>query len=432
MALGGGTYTAMDKKLPGTYINVISKNHAVDDGERGVVAMGLAMDWGPDSEVFEVKASEIRANAKKLFGYNLDADEMINIREIFRHATKLIAYRLTSGGTKASNDVAEAKYPGIRGNDLKVTIAANVDDDSKYDVITIDAGTVVDTQTVSSVDQLVANDYVTFKSKALTAGTTALTGGANGSVTGDAHQAALNAFENYEFNILGLDATDETTKKLYTAYTKRMRDQRGIKFQTVLHNYAADYEGVLNVKNTVSDEGVSAAALVYWVAGAEAGCNLPAAITNATYDGEYDINVSFTQAQIEASISAGELMLHRVGGEIHVLVDINSLTTFSTAKGEIFCKNATIRVVDTIAAKTSALFAARYIGNVINNQDGRMSLWSDLAIIHRELETVGAISGFDTSDLEVTAGEAAGDVVIRDAITIAGTMEKLYMTVLVD
>ena len=51
----------------------------------------------------------------------------------------------------------------------------------------------------------------------------------------------------------------------------------------------------------------------------------------------------YTQAQLEASIDAGEFTLHKVGDEIRVLVDINSLVDTTSEKGEEFKSNQTIR-----------------------------------------------------------------------------------------
>ncbi|HCA71377.1 MAG TPA: phage tail protein, partial [Ruminococcaceae bacterium] len=57
MALGGGTFTAQDKVLPGAYINFVSAAQASTMlSDRGIVAMPLQLDWGPDGEVFSVTA----------------------------------------------------------------------------------------------------------------------------------------------------------------------------------------------------------------------------------------------------------------------------------------------------------------------------------------------------------------------------------------
>ena len=57
-------------------------------------------------------------------------------------------------------------------------------------------------------------------------------------------------------------------KRLYAQYTMRLREG-GAKFQTVLYQFAADHEGVVNVGNAC--EGENPAALVYWVTGLCAG-----------------------------------------------------------------------------------------------------------------------------------------------------------------
>lgn len=48
----------------------------------------------------------------------------------------LYAYRLNGGGVKAANDYATAKYTGIRGNDIKISIAKDIDDPDSWNVTT--------------------------------------------------------------------------------------------------------------------------------------------------------------------------------------------------------------------------------------------------------------------------------------------------------
>ena len=85
---------------------------------------------------------------------------------MFLNIQKLYVYRLTSGGVKATNAFATTKYCGPRGNDLKIVIQTNVDDDQKFDVKTVLGTTVVDEQTVASSVELQDNDFVTFKTDA--------------------------------------------------------------------------------------------------------------------------------------------------------------------------------------------------------------------------------------------------------------------------
>ena len=55
-----------------------------------------------------------------------------------------------------------------------------------------------------------------------------------------ASQKYLDRIEAYSFNTMGVPVSDSTTKALYAAFCKRLRDEMGVKFQLVLHNYAED------------------------------------------------------------------------------------------------------------------------------------------------------------------------------------------------
>ena len=49
MALGGGTFLVQNKVLPGAYINFVSRPRALGMlGERGIVCIGMELDWGGD------------------------------------------------------------------------------------------------------------------------------------------------------------------------------------------------------------------------------------------------------------------------------------------------------------------------------------------------------------------------------------------------
>lgn len=426
MALGGGTFTSQNKVLPGSYINFVSAARAgATLSERGTVTMGLELDWGPEG-VFEVTSEDLIKNTKKIFGYAYGADELTAIRDIFCHATKLYAYRLNGGGEKASNTYATARYSGIRGNDIKIVIRANVDDPQKYDVKTYLDTVLVDTQTVLTAEELQDNDYVAFKPEAeldQVAGA-ALTGGTNKPVTGEEHQAYLTAIEPYSFQAMAVMTEDAVTNKLYIAFTKRMRDEVGAKFQCIVYNTAADHEGIINVKNGKE--------IIPWVLGAEGGCAVNQSCTNMKYDGETEVSAAYTQSQLEAAILAGEFVLHKVGDEIHVLSDLNSLTTLTSDKGEIFQSNQSIRVMDQIANDIAVLFKTKYLGSIANDQAGRNSLWLDIVMYHQKLQTEGAIESFSDKDVTVEAGEKKHAVVVTDIVTIVNAMEKLYMTVTVE
>lgn len=430
MALGGGTFISQNKKLPGSYINFASAQNASSSiGERGIAAMAIEMDWGKDGEIIEVTSESFAKDSLKIFGYDYSNEKLKGLRDLFKNIKKAYFYRLNSGN-KATTDIATAKCSGTRGNDLRIVVAKNIDDDTKYDVSTYLGTKEVDKQTIKQVSELVDNDYVTFTMETLevTAGK-ALTGGTNGDVSGEAHQNFLDKLESYQVNAVGCTAKDQSTSNLYVQYVKRLRDEQGIKFQVVLYNNAANYEGVVNVKNsTVEDES----ALVYWVTGVIAGCEINKSNTNKTYDGEYTINADYTQAQLETSIDNGEFVLHKVGDEIRVLVDINSLVDTTSEKGEVFKSNQTIRVLDQIASDVASVFNSKYLGKIANNEAGRTSLWSDIVTLFKDYQTLQAIENFEDEDISVEIGNDKKSVTINTSVQVINAMEKLYMTVVVE
>lgn len=430
MALGGGNFVTQNKVLPGSYINFISLAKASANlSDRGVAAMPLDLDWGVENEVFEVTKGDFQKHSLKIFGYAYTDDKLKGLRDLFMNIKTLYAYRLSSGGVKATNTYATAKFGGVRGNDLKIVIQKNIDVPANFDVKTVLGTTVVDLQTVATSAELVANDYVTFKTVALVVtASTPLTTGTNGIVDGTSHQTFLDKIESYAYNALGVVTNDDIIKGLYINFNKRLRDDIGQKFQTVVYKKGADYEGLVNVKNkTAQDE----AGLVYWVTGIIAGCDVNKSNLNKKYDGEYTVEADYTQAQLEAAIKAGEFTLHKVGSDIRVLSDINSLVTISDTKGDVFKDNQTIRVIDQIANDIAVLFNTKYLGNVPNDKAGRISLWADIVKHHEQLQDIRAIENFSDADVVVNQGNTKKAVVVNDLVTVVNTMAQLYMTVLV-
>lgn len=432
MALGGGSFTTQNKELPGAYINFVSAASASATlSDRGIATMPLELDWGVENEVFEVSNEDFQKNSMKIFGYPFDSSKMQGLRDLFLGAKTLYAYRINSGGKKAENTFAAATYGGIRGNDLKIVIQANVDDSTKFDVITYFGTAKVDTQTVANAGELIANDYVSFKKDAELAVTASmpLSGGTNGNCDGTAHQTYLDKIEPYTYNTMGVAVTDEVTKKLYIAFNKRLRDEMGIKFQLVLYRaVSADFMGVISVKNKTLDEGHSEAGLVYWVTGAECGCAVNKSCQNKKYDGNFMVDANYTQNQLKQAIKDGELVLHKVNNDIRVLEDINSMVTVTDTCGDIFKDNQTVRVIDQLGNDDATLFNTKYLGVVPNNASGRISLWSDLVKIRKQLQDLGAIENFAEADVTVAQGDTKKSVVVTSAVEVVNSMGKLYMT----
>lgn len=435
MALGGGTFIVQNKELPGAYINFVSKTAASASlSERGIATMPLELDWGVSGEIFEVTSGDFQKKSMELFGYPYASDKLKGLRDLFLNTKTLYGYRLNGNGKKASNSLAEALYCGVRGNDLRISIQADADDEAAFHVKTILGNEIVDEQTVTTADALKDNKYVAWKSGIVLEETVSmpLEGGENGEVSSADHQAYLDKAEACLFNTMGAVVTDDATKALYTAYNKRLRDELGMKFQLVLYDYAkADSLGVISVNNKVLDDGCSAASLVYWVTGVSAGCAVNKSSQNRIYDGSFTVDTPYTQSQLAAAVKAGKYTFHLVGSEVRVLEDVNTMVTTSDTMGDIFKDNQTVRVMDQIGNDIAVLFNTKYLGVVPNNAAGRISLWSDIVKHHEQLQEIRAIENFSDADVKVEQGDTKKSVVVTDAVTVVNAMGRLYMTVTV-
>lgn len=428
MGLGGGIFTLQNKVLPGAYINVVSVgNNNSTMGERGIVALPIALHWGNAGEVITVTAEQFADDSMKIFGYAYDAVELQPLRELFKNAVKVHVYNLADGeGSKAAECTnATAKKAGIAGNSLKLVVQKNIDDESLFDVTLYMGNSLVFSQTVANASELSENPFVSWKEAelAVTAGTN-LTGGADGAVSTSSYQNALDTFESHYFNILVCPVAEQVD--LYVAYTKRMRDEVGVKFQTVIPKEASvDYEGVIQLL-------AEQATAIYWAAGALAGCAENASCTNKTYDGELTIPTKYTRFELEGFIKKGVFAFHDVEGETRVLVDINSLVKFTDEKNEAFSSNQVIRVADGCSMDAARIFNNQFLGKIQNDAAGRVSLWNAILSNRREREVMRAIDLYDSGLLQVKAGEKRNSVVVTEIIVPISSMEKLYLTTVIN
>lgn len=459
MAYGGGTWLAQNKILPGAYINFSSVSKASATlSDRGIAAAPFELDWGAPGVLRLIEQGEFQKESFELFGHGYTDDEMLPLREIFLNATKVYCYRLDgAGAVKASCDFADAKYVGTRGNDIRIVVEADADVSSGYIVKTMVGSKVIDEQKVTDFAQLKDNDWIDFKAGCVlgtkpseagddstvyvAAGTYPLTGGVNGTVNGEAHQNFLDAIESCSFNTLCCPvADDNTVKSLYVAFTKRVRDKLGSKFQLVGYDLSnPDYMGVINLKNSCNHPkiaNVNKASLVYWLTGAEAACNINRSLTNTAYDGELEIvikGVSETQAQLEDAMKSGMLAFHNSNGKIVILEDINSLVTLEENLGDIFQMNQTVRVCDQIANDIAVLFVTRYLGIVQNDATGRASLWNDIVYYLKELLRLRAIENLDTDKVTVELGRNKKTVLVNiNNLSVVNAMSQLYMAVVIE
>lgn len=318
---------------------------------------------------------------------------------------------------------------------------------ARYIVKTFLEGVEVNKQKVRGMYQIKDTDFIVWDKEReleLTAGTP-LTGGTNGDVTVARWQEILNQLEVECFHILAWPTTDDSIQQMAVNFTRKMRDEMGIKFQTVMPKTSepVNYEGIIQVENSINDLDYPNpdVALVYWVAGKEAGCKVQDSVANSEYDGMFDINVEYSQRDLENIIESGYFAFHRARGKtttdgtpqvIKVLLDINTLTEPEKDQGDSWKNNQTVRVMDQCANDIAAIFNNDYFGKVPNTVTGREQLKNSIVDHHTQLEAIQAIENFNPDDVVVDDVETDKVTVIAtDAIEPVNAMEKLFMTIVI-
>lgn len=77
MPTGGGIFTIQNKILPGAYINFVALGSVPKVGARGIAALPLELDWGPENQAFALEAAEFNQVAMKVLGYDPMAAEHV-------------------------------------------------------------------------------------------------------------------------------------------------------------------------------------------------------------------------------------------------------------------------------------------------------------------------------------------------------------------
>ncbi|WP_405352336.1 phage tail sheath family protein, partial [Ruminococcus sp.] len=402
--------------------------------------------WGVLGTVQAITAGE---DLTPYIGCDITGADALFIREMLKGSdstsapTKILLYRLGTGGTQASATIGAltvtALYAGTRGNDISVAVSADPDNEGSYDVTTIVDGASVDVQTITELDALVANAWVTFSgtgSEITTTTGTALTSGANPTLTNSDYASFLTAIEPFRFDILALDSTDATITNAYISFITRMNEAVGRKCQLVCSGDAttANTKYVIVVGNGVKlNDGtaLTASQAVYWVAGVEAGANYNQSLTYAQYIGAVEANPKLTDTQLETAVKNGLLVFADDFDVVKICTDVNSKKTVTPTEGAEFKKNRIMRVIMQFCNDTYEYFSKYFIGKVDNNDQGRALLRKWIIGYINEMQANNGVQNFTAEDVTVTQGNAVDAVLVNVAIQPVDSVEKIYVVVTV-
>ena len=449
--MAGGSFQSQNKIRPGAYIKfqgVPSNDNIV--GSRGIVTMAAPIGWGPEDELIKVTVADLYSNKlEKILGFNVYSANAKLFKAALENAHTLLVYRADKGGTKASVqiDVASnkklkvtAKYAGTTGNNISISIKEAFA--GGYSVNTFLGSTQKDSQVVTDIKDLVANDFVTFEGEgviAQTAVNTLLTGGTNGTPSNQMYTEYLAKLKTTQFDTLAAFKIGET--ELFNGGTikefiQEMRETRGIKCQAVINNYvAANYEGVISTYNQgvkyADGTELTAEEFVVWMAGATAGADVTESNTYKVVANAVEVTGNVLEDDIETLITSGYVIISkRRDGAIVVEKDINTLVNLRDDVTDAFKENKVIRLLDAVANHIALDFEQNYAGKVSQDESGRALFKASIISYLTELQNAGAIINFNsTTDVMVEAGEQVDAYYSEIYIQPTYSVDKLYMIV---
>ena len=445
----GGTFLVQNKVRPGAYINFVAVPQSLMNvSDRGIATIALPMSWGPQGEIIDILSSDLTdGSSLAKIGYSSTDVESLLFRICLQNCYRLKAWRLDTGGTKATATIGTgetalkptAKYAGICGNDIKIVIVKDDDSGSTYTVETLYKGIRKDIQSkLTSPTLLEDNDWVDWNVTQQTVFTataaTSLAGGENGTVTETtAYTDYWAKMKTETWNTMGLLSEDATVKTAFCEYIKDLRENEGVKVQGCVYDKATyDYEGIIS-----SDQGykteveeISEVNFVAWVTGATAGAEINESNTHKTVQDAVEIIGELTNTEIIDALQNGKFVISKLrSGTIVVEKDINTLHTFTTDRSYDFSKNRVIRVLDEMGNTVMNTWDENYCGKLDNDADGRNVYKADLVSYGNTLQGIHAITNFlGADDIEVLMGDDVDSVVVNWPVQPVDSMEKLYMT----
>ena len=449
--MAGGTFQSQNKIRPGAYIKfqgVPSQDNIV--GSRGVVTMAAPMGWGPEGQLIKVTVNDLsNNNLEKIIGCNIYNEKAKLVKAALENAHTLLLYRGDKGGVKATatlsvgesiNLTVTAKYAGTIGNTISVGVKQSFS--NGYNVVTFLGSTQKDSQIVSRIEDLVSNDYVDFSGTGTIskeAVNTLLTNGTDGTFTTQNYTEYLAILKNTEFDTLAAYSFEE--EEIFNGddiktFIQEMREQRGIKCQAVINNYAAaNYEGIISTYNQgvryADGSELSADEFVVWAAGATAGADITESNTYKVVENAVEITGDVIEDDIETLITQGYFIISkRRDGAVVVEKDINTLVTLGDNVTEAYKENKVIRLLDAIANHIANDFEQNYIGKVTSDSSGLALFKASIITYLTSLQTSGAIINFNSStDVMVEAGEQPDSFYSEIYIQPTYSVNKLYMVV---
>lgn len=209
---------------------------------------------------------------------------------------------------------------------------------------------------------------------------------------------ALKMLTNIKWNWLCAPTASVQEQQDLASWIKAQRNNKHKTFKAVLSDQAADHEGIVNfctndikVQTDTDSSGnpvyTTYTALQYTarIAGILAGLALD---RSATYFKLTEVESVEVYEDIDTLIDHGELLLidEQDGDGVKIARACNSLTTFTTDKGEEFRKIKIIEGIDMVTDDIRDTFKKYYVGKVINDYNHKMLFISAILVYFSEIK----------------------------------------------
>ena len=446
--MAGGTFKLSQPKVrPGTYVNVKNgRQTSVPSSVRGTAAIPLIeYDWGPRGEWIVITASSPDSHAAELGRsiYDESNSAMLMLQLLLLNATTVYVY-IPDGGTAAKKDInvgdntlkAVAKYKGTLGNSITIVSVANPVDG--FDVSVILNGSEVELfESVKNMEELAGvSEYVNFSgtgemkafaSATLEGGTNAEAGAGNAGISD-----FLDKSEKVRFICMCFPSTESSLQAALLTKIRYIRESIGWKCQAVAPNFAADYEGIINLVNsfTFGDRELTTAEACAWLAGATAGADYVSALTYTLVANATSVIGEKSNEASIAAIEAGQTFFS-VDDEGNVILeyDINSRVHVDSETPQDIRKNRVLRVYDTFANELLITFRP---GKFDNEEDGWAVVEGLGRTILQRYEDDGAIKNVNLDeDFKVDTGKSIGDsMYLKVGLQGVDSADKFYFSVI--
>lgn len=217
---------------------------------------------------------------------------------------------------------------------------------------------------------------------------------------------ALKSIKDLKFNYLTIPALEPADLMVVSAWIKEQREKNKKTFKAVLPECVADHEGIINftannIKSILSETVFTAAEYAARIAGVLAGLPLS---RSSTYFALSDIVSADTPSDPDERIDKGELIIVFDSEKYKIGRGVNSLTTFTSEKGEDFGKIKIIEGIDLYNDDIRSTFEDLYVGKFRNDYDSKQAFVAAVNAYNRELEGDVLDAGHDNkTQVDITA-----------------------------